>query len=443
MMRYRKHRGFLFATSMTVLAVMLIIGTAFLGVTLQQFHSVRKTHEALHALAMADAGINYTIWYQKYNSGAIPTSDPRILDSTTDPYSLDINGSITPVFTVTLGGTGEDKFAVWLMKYSRTTADGIKVKGYQAISKGYFRAASANAYNRTVRATLQPPPDNLPTTVIDFPQLNYAVFTESDLYVNTSSNVYGNGGGGLGSNGSVYLNTSNGGSINANVCAAGSVTFDKSHVSVNGNLQYGTKILDPKGNDITTSTGASVSGTVSSSAHTQLIPEMKSDDYLAWASSQGATAFFSGTNLTTADVVAKDILYVNATKTPGYTLNISCSIPKAAVVFVNGDVTINGSLRLGSFDNNLSDGDQSKPFILIATGSVTCSGSPEIDGVIWANGAFGKGSPTINGSIICNNVSGFQGNPTLNFRNYAMTIIPDSALNYQHAWRLASWQELP
>jgi len=388
--------------------------------------------------------LNYTIWYQKYNSNAIPTTDSRILDSNTDPFSLDMHGAIAPAFSVTLGDTGDDQFAVWLVKYSRTTSGGTVVQGYQAISKGYFRAASADGYNREVRATLQPPPENLPTTITAFPQLNYAVYAESDLYVSSSANMFGNGGGGLGSNGSIYLSTSNGGSINANIFAAGSVTFDKQHVTVNGNLQYGTKILDTRGNNISSSTGSSVSGTVSNDGHTQLLPEMKSDDYLAWANSRGSSAFFNGTSLTTSDVVSKDILFVNAAKTPGYTLNISCSIPKSAVVFVNGDVTINGNLRLGSFDSNLSDGDQSKPFVLIATGSVTCSGSPEIDGVIWTNGAFGKGTPTINGSIICNNVSGFQGNPTLNARYYTMaTVIPTSALNYQHAWRLASWQELP
>lgn len=440
--KHRKQRGIIFVTSIAILAVMLIIGTGFLGVAIQQFSNARRTHNALHALAMADAGVNYTIWFQKFHPNAIPVTDARILAGTTDPFALDINGTPAPSFTVTLGSTGEDKFAVWLLKYNRQLSTGVTVKGYQAIAKGYYRTATASSYNRSVRAVLQPPPEAVPTTLMEFPQLDYVVYTESDLYINTSTNVQGNNGSGVGSNGSTYINTSSGGSINADVYSAGLVTFEKNKAAVSGNLTYGTKILDPKGKDISADVGIAVSGTVSNGATTQLVPEMKSDDYEAWAFSQGFSAIFLGTRLTTSDVVAKEILYVNPLKSPGYTLNIDCSIPKAAVVFVNGDVVINGSVKLGVLDTNTADGDTSKPFVLIATGSITCSGSPEINGIIWTKGAFGRGTPTINGGVICNNLGSFQGNPQLSFKRYAATVVPDDAINYQHAWRLASWQEL-
>lgn len=430
----------LFIVCIVSLGVMLIIGTTFMGISMQQMHDARKEHNALHAIVMADAGVNYMVWKQKYSGDPIPNGDSRILPASTDPRILDRNVT-PPCLVLQLGSTNEDRADIWLMEHDKTVS-GTRVRGYEVISRGSFRDTMATQYNRSVRAVLQPPPIAAPTTIFSFPQLNNVVFTESDLYVGTSSDVHGDGSNGLACNGSAYLDTSAGGSINASVTAAGAVIFDKNKTRVNGSVKYGTKILDPKGNDITGDAQYYISGTESSGGDTMLLPEMKSDDYAAWANSQGSGAFFTGTSIKTSDVVAKDILYVNPDKTPGYTLNIDCSIPKAAVVFVNGDVVINGSIKLGSVDTNLSDGDSSKPFVIVATGTVTCNGSPEIDGIIWASGAFGRGTPTIYGSVICNNLAGFQGNNKLYFHAYNANVVPDSALNYQHSWRVASWEEL-
>lgn len=439
MTRHRKERGFLFVTSIAILTVMTIIGTAFLGSSIQQLQSARLAHNAIHALAMADAGVNYAIWNQRWTSNAIPVTDARILSSTTSPDSLYLGGSISPTFTLSLGTTGEDTFAVWLTKYQRDIPGSDPVKGFMAISRGYFRNGYSGNYSRSVRAILQPPPDTPPTTQQEFPQLNYAIYTESDLRVNTSTNVNGNGGGGIGTNGSAYLSTSSGGYIQSNVYSAGSVSFDKNKTTVQGNLRYGTKVLDTKGNDISALLGTSVTGTAIKDAVTMLVPEMNSDEYLAWAQYSGATnSIYYGTRITTADVIKTDILYVNPDKTPGFVLNIDTDIKKSGLVFVNGDISVGGNVQLGVYDA----GGNSKPLVLVATGSVLCSGSSYINGIIWNKGSFGGGTPTVNGSIICNNVTSFQGNPYMIHRKYTVPVLPCDISNYEHAWRVAGWEEL-
>lgn len=435
-------QGMIFVTAIVILVVLLGVGTSFLGMSAHELSSARKEHEAVHALAMADAGVNYMVWKQKHSNQAIPLYDSRILPSGTNPYWLGTAEAPQPLVSFGLGDDGQDRAAVWLIHYDQMI-DGIRVQGYQTISRGYYRNNTAGLNSRTIRAVLQPPPAMGPTTSVQFPQIDYTVYCESDLYVASSSNVNGNNGAGLGTNGSMYLSTSNGGYIRSHAYSAAAIIFDKNQTTIQGNVRYGTKILDKSGDDITTNYNGKITGILSGGADTMLVPEMRSEDYEAWANTFGYSAFFSGTRLTTSDVVAREILYINPEKTPGYSLSIDCSIPKSATIFVNGDVVINGSVRLGVPDSNTSDGiDNSKPFAIIATGSVTCKGNPEINGIIWSKGAFGRGTPTVNGSIVCNNLAGFQGNNTLNFVRYHVPVIPNTAMNYEHAWRIASWEEL-
>ena len=100
-------------------------------------------------------------------------------------------------------------------------------------------------------------------------------------------------------------------------------------------------------------------------------------------------------------------------------------------IFVNGNLMLGGNTTLGTTDN---------PVALIATGNISCNGTPTINGLAWANGTFGGGTPNFNGSVRCQVVGSFQGNPQLTWHEYDDELInpPD----FTDMWKEGSWELL-
>ncbi|MHB9025136.1 MAG: polymer-forming cytoskeletal protein [Armatimonadota bacterium] len=412
-MRTRRQRhGIIFITAVMALAVMFTVGIAFIGMASQQMGDSQRDLKALHAVAMADAGINYLVWKQKFSGSPIT----EIYNAGTD-YSYS-----PPQLHLQLGELAQDFGDVWLLRLNAPSTS----QGYEAIARGNYRS-----YHRVVRAVLQGPipietgGDEIPPP----PQLSYAVFTKSDLTVETSTNVSGD----LGSNGNIVLNTSGGGNLVGNVYAAGGVIFKKNTAFVTGNVRYGTGLYDNRGNDITNSSSGIVSGTSQGGATTQVISTPLREPYAAWASSYGSEAYFNDTRLTDPSRVTTPILFVNSEGVSPFNLDIDADLEGPLTIFVNGDVRLNGNTVLGSPEH---------PVVLITTGSVLCSGTPDINGVIWANGTFGNGTPTVRGSVICNNLATFQGDVQLRYQSYSgVQIIPPTIVyDNSYLWDITSWE---
>jgi hypothetical protein len=178
-----------------------------------------------------------------------------------------------------------------------------------------------------------------------------------------------------------------------------------------------------------------MSGTSASGATTQAVPAFKRESYRSWADRYGWPAYLSGSKISSPSQVTTPILFCNKNNTPGYVLDIDVNITSAVTIFVDGDVRLNGNVSVGTATN---------PVVIIATGSIICKGNPTICGVMWANGTFGNGTPTVYGSIICNNVASFQGNVQLNHGSYpnAQVVPPTDPLYADNEWAVSSW-ELP
>ncbi|HEY3416918.1 MAG TPA: polymer-forming cytoskeletal protein [Armatimonadota bacterium] len=412
MRKRRQQRGIIFITAVISLAVMFVVGVAFISMASQQMGDSQRDLKALHAIAMADAGINYLVWKQKFSSSPI-----------TAIYTAQTNyAAIAPQLHLVLGDLSQDQGDVWLMQLN---APGTS-QGYEAISRGNYRS-----YNRIVRSILQGPiaVETGSSEIQPPPQLTYAVFTKSDLTIDTSTNVHGD----VGSNGNVLLNTSGGGNLEGNVYAVGGVIFKKNTSYVTGNVRYGTGLYDKNGDNVTSQSSAYLSGSTQRGATTLVVPTPVREPYLNWANSIGPSAFYNEARLNDASQVTTPILYVNSNGASPFNLDINASLQGPLTIFVNGDVRLNGNTVLGSREH---------PIVLITTGSVLCNGTPEINGVIWANGTFGNGTPTLNGSVVCNNIAEFQGNVQLNYQTYGGVQIVPPTVTYDNSylWDVTSWE---
>ncbi|MHB9130067.1 MAG: hypothetical protein ACYDBB_03125 [Armatimonadota bacterium] len=413
----RRQRGVVFLTSILALLVMLIIGVTFMGMAMQQAGDAKRDLQALHALAMADAGLNYFVWRQRYSGSPYPITDTKIL-----------------MVQLKLGRGEEDRASVWAERFYLSGVQSEIPDGFEIISQGLYRN-----YTRNVRAILQGaiPRQTQGTNPIPPPQLTYSVFTESDLTVDTSINFIGD----IGSNGNLILKSnSTAGPITGNTYAAGAIIIDSNQVYLQGDATYGTgiyKMTGNKHNPLQTVSDTSIyfSGTVQGGATTQVVPTLMTDPYLIWASTFGTDAIFNDSRITSQAQVTTPVLYVNSPQNPGYELNIDTDLAGPLTIFVNGDVKINGNITLGS------DG---KPVVLIATGKVECGGNPVINGIVWAQQTFGGGTPTVNGSVMANHLASFAGNATMVFQGYpgAAVIPPSVVYDSQHMWDVTSWEML-
>ncbi len=129
----RRRRGIIFSVALCSLLVMLIVGISFMGASVQVLSNARRDMTQLHAVAMADAGIQYLIWRQKYSSQ--PIAIGSIFSDTTNVSTLDYTKTPAAQIQLALGDGGQDHAAIWLCN---VTTPG-QTPGYQAISQGYYR----------------------------------------------------------------------------------------------------------------------------------------------------------------------------------------------------------------------------------------------------------------------------------------------------------------
>jgi len=413
-----KKRGMIFVVAMLAMLGMVLIGTAFVSSASQQLDDAQRDLDMLHATALADAGLNYFIWKQRY-SGVIITD---IHDSLTDIRDLAPDGSPAPQVADDTLSFGEATGDVWLFSY---TPIGATFDSYQVVAKGYCRNRI-----RIVRAILQGP-----ITMGDGvrpPWMDYAIFSDASMVIDTSTNVTGP----IASNGNIVLNMSGGGGLVGDVRAATTVKFGKNSTHLYGDLVYGTALYDSKNRILTPyQAGVYVTGDVDpipdGQPTTLPVDGMNPEMYLNWANSFGAEAFYDSDTLSDPALVTTPVLYVNADNTPNFDLRITTDLPGPLTIFVNGNLELHGNVILGTTEN---------PIAVIATGNISCDGTPTVNGMIWANGTFGGGTPNVNGSVRCQVVGSFLGNPQLTWYEYDDDLInpPD----FTDIWKEGSWELL-
>jgi len=414
----RKKRGMIFIVAMLAMLGMVLIGTAFVSSASQQLKDARRDLDMLHSTALADAGLNYFIWQQRYSDSPITT----IYEPFSDIYNLTPNGDPAPQITSDILSFDEAVGHVWLFEYDALGASQIS---YQVVAKGYCRDRT-----RTVRAVLQGP-----VSLADPPRppwMDYAIFADASMVIDTSSNIHGN----LASNGNIILNTSAGGGLVGNVHAATTVKIGKNSTFVAGNLAYGTTVYD-KNNQILTDAQAKVyfSGSVApipaNQPKTMQIDGMNPQLYFQWAQSYGNAAFYNDTTLSNPALLTTPILYVNSENTPNFNLRILANLPGPRTIFINGNLELRGNITLGSAAN---------PIAVIATGNIISNGNPIVNGMIWANGTFGGGTPRVNGTVRCQVLGTFQGNPQIYWQQYSdQFIVPP---DFTDLWKQGSWELL-
>lgn len=417
-MHTRKKHGVIFVVALLSMLGMVVIGTAFVASATQQLQDARRDLDMLHATALADAGLNYFIWKQRYSGSPITT----IHDAFSNIYALKPGGTPAPQVTSSTLTFGEATGSVWLFKY---TPEGATYDSYQVVAKGYCRDR-----NRTVRAVLQGPVSSIvgPRP----PWMDYAIFADASMVIDTSTNIIGD----LASNGNIILNMSGGGGVTGDVRAATTVKIGKNATYVNGSLLYGTAVFDRKNNVLTdaqasTYFSSGVSAIPPDQPRTIPVDGMNPEVYYNWADSLGDDAFYDNTTLSDPSQVTTPVLYVNPDLSAGFTLKIATDLEGPLTIFVNGNVELAGNTTLGTPDN---------PVAIIATGNITCKGTSTIYGLAWANGTFGGGTPNIHGSVRCQVVGAFQGNPQINWQYYDDDLInpPD----FTDMWKQGSWELL-
>jgi len=403
-----------FILALVALTVMMLTGVSFMSLASQQLLDARRDYASLHALAMADTGISYYVWKQRYSSTPI-SNYYASSQLPADVHTLSLTGSPAPQVTPSSLTFSEDKSAVWCFTITPSGATG---SCYEVISKGYYRNAQ-----RLVRSVLQ----GVTTSGSTPAWLSYGIYSDAQTVVSNSMDITGD----IGSNGSVVLNLSGGGSLNGNVRSASSIQFAKNAAYVNGNLQYGTQVLDKKGNDVTAQATDYCSGSAAQLTGTAKLPldTMNPQLYAQWANLYGSSAVFNGTSLA-LNQVTTPIMYVNSNQTPGYTLQLSGTPTGPRTIFVNGDINL----------GNNTIGSPTAPVAVICTGNISANGNATFYGDMWANGNISfNGHETVDGSIRCN-VASFQGNPSFTYTNYHLNLI--SPPNSQNLWTLSSWEIL-
>lgn len=414
---HKKH-GLIFVIALLSMLGMVLVGTAFVSSATQQLNDARRDLDMLQATSMADAGLNYFSWRQRYSDSPVLT----ILESFSDIYALSPDSSPAPQITTSDLSFGETTGSVWLFEYNPT---GATLISYQVVSKGYCRERT-----RTVRAVLQGP-----VSLADPPRppwMDYAIFSDASMVIDTSANINGD----LASNGNIILSTSGGGGLVGDIRAATTVKIGKSSTFVDGSLIYGTNVYDRKNKVLTDAQASayftgSVAPIPADQPRTLAVDGMNPQTYLEWAESYGSAAFYSETSLSDPALVTTPILFVNAENTPNFDLRILVDLPGPLTIFVNGNLELRGNITLGTLE---------APVAVIATGNITCNGTPTVNGMIWANGTFGGGTPNVNGSVRCEVLGTFQGNPQLTWYSYSDEIIvpPD----FTDLWKQGSWELL-
>ncbi|MHB9130070.1 MAG: pilus assembly PilX N-terminal domain-containing protein [Armatimonadota bacterium] len=420
MMTTRKYvpnnkRGIVFLTAIIGLAVMFIVGISYMGMATQQLGNARRDLRSLHALAMAEAGLNYII-YQKQQSPSIT----GIRSSELNLRQLN-PGVLSTDAAKQFGADAEDRFNVWLL----TVPDNPKV--YQVVSQGVFREGKPEQYLHTVRAFLIPPETKLDGA--SSPLFKYAIFSDSELDIKSQSTIHGD----VGSNTLVDIN--------------------------NKPVIDGYAVV-PQGQKVTTDKKTTYGGTVYLETPVALSP-FDFATYRAKAAENGGLVIDSDNLLANPDLGKND---------PNQTKNWSLpddlgegkttfTFPPAPgnIVFVDGEleieddvtftnagtIVVTGGMRVnkGSIYSELT----STSMLMIFGGDVRVnSNNTRVDATLYTQGTYSEASPSVlNGGAISKKGATTSAFSVITYvpLDEAVQVIPPGESTTQK-WTIVSWEKL-
>ncbi|OPZ84106.1 MAG: hypothetical protein BWY76_01991 [bacterium ADurb.Bin429] len=375
---------------------------------------------------MADAGINYLIWRQKWGmtDGSLTPLNPHTaLSAGYNLRELPDDESHAPVVNPLdlgdLDDPNDDEARVWLFNYTVDAAN-----GYEVVAVGAYRG-----YTRMVRAILQgagndegsgePPP--IPPAP---PIFDYALFSGSNLTLSGNANVTGS----IGTNGNF---TGSGNMvITQDVNAAGSVKISGSNVIIGNTIHYGTTFQGKSGY-VKTNDGK-----------VYPFPTMDLDGWKAAAQRFGGV---HNGNLSISSTTEFDspIVYVKG----DVTFSGQSTILGKVTIIAEGSVHFSGQLE----SNPAPPSDKSNIVIMAANG-VTFSGQTNVNAIVYAHnvnldsGFLGSGQATVYGAVIADSVSG-SGQFTITYRTPDTYTEPPPSdggeeNDSQYEWNVASWEPI-
>jgi hypothetical protein len=432
MATHNKRRGFVFFLSLVSLLVMLIMGASLLGFVTKAYRDSVRAQNNLHAIAMADAGLNYLWWKQRWsgtetNSGTTPRD---VTDIKANALTCDFTGdnyktllSTTPEI---YGVLGQERYDAWFAKTNFTTS----LNGYQIISRGTYRG-----YTRTVRTVITDASlGNDGSTTTMPPVTNYTVFS-NDSYTNSGQGtIEGN----LGSNNNVTL--SGQANITGDLNSAKNLTMN-GQPTVGGTAKYGvgyTLTGSGKGSFTSSQTGQYVE-----------MPPASNADWLAYATAHGQVVTGSF-NLSGTTTLTNPVIYIkkNADGSGG-NLHITGKtiIHGGCTIIAEGGLTFSGQANLTA-DYTTTDASVT----LISYSSISMTGQTYINGAyIYCHNPARDTNPnataaelnmsgqaTIDyGSITADQVR-MSGQANINFRRASSMVVPPSPAS----WNFGSWELL-
>ena len=426
-----KRRGFVFFLSVVSLLVMLIMGAGLLGFVTKAYRDSVRAQNNLHAIAMADSGLNYLWWKQRWSAGELHSGiTPRsVIDIRANALTCNFTGNnfsallnTTPEIS---GVFNQERYDAW---YAKTNFD-TDLDGYQIISRGTYRG-----YTRTVRTVITDASrGNEGATNVMPAVTDYTVFS-NDSYTNSGQ---GRIDGDLGSNNNVTL--SGQAEITGDLNAAKNLTMNGQPV-VGGVAKYGA------GYNLSGSGGTY---TAAQTGQYVEMPAVSATDRLAYAQEHGQV--ITGTyNLSGTTTLTNPVIYIkkNADGSGG-----NLHITGQTVIHGGCTIIAEGGLSFSGQANLTADYTNTEASVtLISNTSITMTGQTYIYGAyIYCHNPARDTNPnataaelnmsgqaTIDyGSITADQVR-MSGQANINYRKASSLVSPPTPAS----WNFGSWELL-
>lgn len=411
MRKPKRSRGIVFITAIVALSVMLIIGVTFIQLSMQRLSEARRALNAVHALATADAGINYMLWNQKHpDQSQARIADTAILPATTDLTALSPATVTTALRQSAPNDLGNgDQFAVWLLKYSLPTSLPGTFDGYQIVAKGSYRG-----YTRAIRTIVRAPSQvTNPTPYVNPPPppvLNYALFSGTGLTISGTTDVSGDVG------------------CNADLA----VTSGSAHIT--GNAYAGGRI--------TTKNSANINGMKYEHQPQAILSDIiQMANLMAYAAAHGGEVYTGTKHYWGEQPVSNRVIYVKG----DVIIDANTHFSDIVTIVAEGNVTINGNV------SSVGPPETSNLFV-VSPNTITFkfNGNADIYATFIApgvNASFNAaGNANLLGAVISNTITG-GGTFNIVYRrpNSNAVIVPPPPVitgDDSLAWTIAAWQEI-
>lgn len=389
--RKRTRKGSLLLVTIVSFAVMIMLGVALLGSVTAQYSLARRTCNNERALTVADAGINYAYWRQRWSRKDTTTINPLPLTHLFTPTPDQLRQIPTlrqKDDTLTIDNDATDTYLLGLPPVGSTP-------GYQIVSLG-----KASATNRAVRAIIYYGSGQLPPVSLDLPIFKHAIFSAADLTLNPHSDITGD----------VWCNGTFRGHKNT---------------TISGQLSYGPSTLNK------------FVRTTLTRAADKLPPDqfVEIPDFALDPAHMPIGAGDPNSIVTNIGQSGKPTTYF----TDG-----SITLPKLHVkgpttIVILGDVTL---------DDIVADNPNQSDLLLISTGNVHMIGST-FNGYIYCHNADGNATffgtnIDVNGAIIADDFKKLNAHCSVNYQPLNPTIFIPPGAGYTDVvnWRFASWELL-